>query len=96
MKPFCQSSELTTEQKTFHYRLSKARIVVENAFGRLKARWRRLIKQNDMAVKNVPKVIAACCILHNICEIHGEVFDEKWLEEANSQCSMLHYPATTL
>ena len=45
--------------------------MVENAFGRLKARWRHLIKQNDMAVKNVPKVVTACCILHNICEIHG-------------------------
>ena len=37
MKPFCQSSELTIEQKTFNYRFSRARIVVENAFGQLKA-----------------------------------------------------------
>ena len=71
---------VTSQQKHFNYRLSRARIVSENAFGRLKARWWRLLKQNDMAVKKVPKVIAACCVLHNICEIHKEVFDEEWLE----------------
>ena len=49
-----------------------------------------------MVVKNIPKVVAACCILHNICEIHGEMFDEQWLEEANSQCSALRDPAPTL
>ena len=34
-----------------------------------------------MEVKRVPYVVAACCILHNICEIHGEEFDENWLLE---------------
>ena len=70
--------------------------MVENVFGRLKARWRRLIKQNDMEVKNIPKVVAACFILHNICEVHGEMFNELWLEETNIQCSTLRAPATTM
>lgn len=61
--------------------MSRARIVTENAFGHLKARWRHLAKQNDTEVKRVPYVVAACCILHNICEIHGEEFDENWLLE---------------
>ena len=75
---------LTQKQKKFNYRLSRARIVVENAFGRLKARWRRLLKQNDMDVTSVPKVVTACCILHNVCEIHGDMFDDDWLEESHS------------
>ena len=58
-KPFAFSSVLTPKQKEFNYRLSRARIVVENAFGRLKARWRHLLKQNDMVVTNVPKVVTA-------------------------------------
>ena len=79
MKPFPHNSVLSDSQKSYNYRLSRARIVVENAFGRLKARWRRLLKQNDMNVAYVPQVVMACCILHNICEIHGDTFVESWL-----------------
>jgi len=81
LKPFTFNSNLTAEQKHFNYRLSKARIVVENAFGRLKARWRRLMKRNDMDIEHIPTVITACCILHNICEIHGEYFNDTWLTD---------------
>jgi len=59
-------------------------------FRRLKAQWRRLLKQNDMVVTNVAKVVTACCILHNICEIHGETFSDSWFEEAHS--SVLEEP----
>ena len=76
---------MTDGEKIFNYRLSCARIVVENAFGRLKARWRRLIKQNDMEVQHVPNVVTACCILHNICEIHGSQFVESWMDDSSSQ-----------
>ena len=84
MKPFAQSAPLSNEQKTFNYRLSHTRIVVENAFGRLKGRWRRLSKKNDMSITNIPNVIAACCILHNLCEIHGEAFCDSWMESIQS------------
>ena len=53
---------------------------MEIAFGWLKARWRRFCKQNDMSVENVPCVVAACCVLHNICEVHGDAFDDDWTE----------------
>ena len=71
LKPFASNISLTSKQNNFNYHLSRARIVSENAFGRLKARWRRLIKQNEMNVTNVPNVVVACCILHNMCEIHA-------------------------
>ena len=80
MKPFSQSIALTPQQKTYNYRISRARIVVENAYGRLKARWRRLLKRNDMHVNNIPIIIAAACVLH-ICEIHGEAFNDGWLSD---------------
>lgn len=86
MKPFAHNTALTNSQRTFNYRLSRARIVVENAFGRLKARWRRLLKRNDMNLLNVPMVVTACCILHNVCEIHGERFNDQWLDNPCELC----------
>ena len=62
--------------------------MVEIAFGRLKARWRRLSKQNDMNVDNVPTVVGACCILHNICQINGDNFNDEWLDDVNCSSSM--------
>ena len=86
MKPFCANPTLTAEQKRFNYRLSRARVVVEIAFGRLKARWRRLMKRNDMHTDHIPIVITACCILHNLCEMRGESFNDMWLQnEPNFQ-----------
>ena len=83
IKPFPFSSSLNSQQKTFNYRLSRARVVVEIAFGRLKACWRRLAKQIDMDIDNVAHIIAACCVLHNLCEIHHDSFNEEWLQEVD-------------
>ena len=82
MKLFPHNSAMTNNQKTFNYQLSRARIVVENAFGQLKARWRRLLRQNNMDIARVPRVVTACCILHNMCEVHGDAFVDSWLEGA--------------
>ena len=84
LKPFTESPSMTDVEKCFNYRLSRARMVVENAFGRLKGRWRRLMKRNDMVTDHIPVVISACCILHNVCEMHGETFDDTWLQ-SNSE-----------
>ena len=81
VKPFSFFSSLNSQQKKFNYKLSQARVVVEIAFGRLKARWRRLSKQIDIHIDNVPHIIAACCVLHNVCEIHHDGFNEEWLQE---------------
>uniref|UniRef100_A0A8C3TGR7 DDE Tnp4 domain-containing protein n=1 Tax=Chelydra serpentina TaxID=8475 RepID=A0A8C3TGR7_CHESE len=64
MKPY--TGALDTEKELFNYRLSKCRMVVECAFGRLKARWRSLLTRSDLSPKNIPIVIAACCVLHNL------------------------------
>ena len=83
IKPFSDSPSLSLEQKCFNYQLSRGRIVVENGFGHLKARWRHLMKRNDMNTENFPIVISACCVLHNLCEIHIESFNDRWLDDNN-------------
>ena len=88
MKPFPHSGALSAQKKLYNYRICRGRVVVEIAFGRLKARWRRLSKQNDMSVDNVPTVVCACCILHNICQIHKENFNDEWLDDVDPSASM--------
>ena len=78
MKAYTDTGKLTTVQSTYNYRLSRARNVVENAFGRLKGRWRCLAKRNDCNLEFVKLQVAACCTLHNICEVHGDRYQEEW------------------
>lgn len=56
----------------------------ENAFGRLKARWRCLSKRIDVAPENIPVLVIACCTLHNICEIHGDEFIDEWMSNMST------------
>ena len=77
MKPFPQHCPLTRDQRRFNYRLSRARMTVENTFGRLKGRWRRLLKCLDVKTYDVPLIVVACCILHNIYEIHHNEFNSE-------------------
>jgi len=76
MKPFSDTGRLTPEQHTYNYRLSSARSVVEMAFGRLKGRWRCLLKRNDCELELTKIMTVTCCVLHNICEEHSDNFTE--------------------
>ena len=38
-----------------------------------------------MHIDNVPNVIAACCVLLNICEVHQDSFNDDWLQEIEAQ-----------
>lgn len=85
MKPYSEGPTVTQAERQFNYRLSRARMTVECAFGRLKGRWRCLLKRNDTHLTLLPTMITACCVLHNICEVHGERFDEDLIPRQNIQ-----------
>ena len=72
IKAYPQHDNMSREQKYFNYRQSRARMVVENAFGRLKGRWRCLLKRNDCRASNVLLMTTACVILHNLCEAFND------------------------
>ncbi|XP_065891631.1 uncharacterized protein [Dysidea avara] len=80
MKPFADTGNLTRQQQQYNYRQSRARMVVENAFGRLKGRWRCLLKRMDyLSVESVTHVVASCLVLHNVCEMNGNRCRPEWV-----------------
>ena len=80
MKGFRDNGNLPPEHKLFNHILSSARMVIENTYGRLKGRWRCLLKRNDSDTEFMITVITACCVLHNMCEVHKQVFNPEWLD----------------
>lgn len=83
IKGYIKSSRLTPEEESFNVYLNSGRVCVEIAFGRLKARWRRLIKRINIHYSYVPHIISACCMLHNI--VDKEKFLQAWeyINESN-------------
>ena len=65
LTPYIDKGHLDLTQKKYNKKLSQTRYVIEHAFGLLKGRFRRL-KYLDVSMSRVPKVIAACCVLHNM------------------------------
>lgn len=80
MKPFT-GLQLPSNKESFNCYLSSCRIVVENAFGRLKARWRILTKKIDAKIENVPLIVHGCCVLHNISETSTVRFDSSFMSD---------------
>ena len=52
-------------------------MVIECAFGRLKARFGALRRPMDLNIRDLPYVIYACFVLHNFCEEHNETVGEE-------------------
>nr|XP_054759288.1 uncharacterized protein LOC129265305 [Lytechinus pictus] len=75
MKAYPETGRLTPRQVRFNHQLSRVRMVVERAFGLLKARWRSLSRINESKVENMTHLIAACCVLHNICQDSNQDVD---------------------
>jgi hypothetical protein len=63
-------------QQRFNYRQSKARSVIERAFGMMKTRWRStLFRALEVKPTFAPQVIASCAFLHNVCLNNGDTLD---------------------
>ena len=49
------------------YRLSRARMVTECAFGQLKERWRIFYRKSEGNQHSLKVNVSACILLHNMC-----------------------------
>lgn len=94
MKPYPETAHITDCQKHYNYHQSQARMVVENAYGRLKCRWRCLLKRLDVKLENVPNIVSACVILCNGCEEYGDKCQEDWID--HTQGNVPQQPPTVI
>ncbi|XP_065196198.1 putative nuclease HARBI1 [Sycon ciliatum] len=60
----------TQTQMTYNDVHASTRKVVERAFPLLRCRWRKLQFVDLDIPEDYPKLIIACCVLHNVCRIH--------------------------
>ncbi|XP_037501349.1 uncharacterized protein LOC119375240 [Rhipicephalus sanguineus] len=95
IKPFSHRAQLSNEQRLFNYNLSKARRIVENAFGRLKARFRFIMKGMECDLDTSRLAIRACCVLNNVCEHFGDTLLQHWLVEVQNNDKELQQPDHT-
>ena len=45
-----------------------------------------------MNINNVPCIVTAYVILHNLCEIHGDTFNQAWLLDLQENANSLAQP----
>ncbi|EEF48052.1 protein ALP1-like [Ricinus communis] len=81
---------LTWTQHAFNEKIGEVQRVGKEAFARLKARWSCLQKRTEVKLQDLPVVLGACCVLHNICEMRNEeiepghryeIFDDEMIPE---------------
>ncbi|KAG6411245.1 hypothetical protein SASPL_129323 [Salvia splendens] len=63
---------LTWAQHAYNEKMGEVQRVASESFMRLKGRWSCLRKRTEMKLQDLPVVLGACCVLHNICEMRGE------------------------
>lgn len=72
LTPYRDNGHLTRSQNNYNIMLSSKRVVIEQAFGQLVGRFRRLKHLYIRKREFVPVVITASCMLHNLCIAHAD------------------------
>ena len=84
MKPY-SNKNLTREERIFNYRLSRARRVVENAFGILANRFEVLLTTMNQMPETVKLLVETCIILHNIMRSRFPVLQNRLVDNVDQQ-----------
>ena len=92
--PYAHRNLTWTEHK-FNERVAAARGVARGAVRRLKARWRYLQRRTEVKIPDVLRLIAACCVLHNVCERAGEGLDPDLMQYELEDDDVAHHNAAS-
>ncbi|KAF7143222.1 hypothetical protein RHSIM_Rhsim05G0017800 [Rhododendron simsii] len=71
----CTHKHLSCHQHVFNEKVGKVQKGAKKAFSRLKGRWSCLQKLTEVKLQDLPAVVGAACVLHNICEMRNEAMD---------------------
>lgn len=69
MKPY-NAASLTPQKRQFNYKVSRARSVVECAFGQLSARFQIFRQPIRVSPQKANQIVLAACYLHNFLQLH--------------------------
>ena len=81
LTPYRDNGHLTQAERNYNFVHSSTRMVIERAFGLLKARFRRLHFLEMDSLDDIAKVIIVACTLHNVCLMRGDDFFEEYNDE---------------
>lgn len=77
--PFYPILQIITTIYRFNWVFFRGRCIIERAFGVMKSRWRSIyFKALEVHYTFAPKVIACCCVLHNICIDNKDTVEVKY------------------
>lgn len=92
MTPFRDYGNLSRKKRNYNYKLSATRVLIENAFGILKARFRQLGRTDFHSVDDTTKFIISCCVLHNLCINADDLWEENENDMENDHVEIVEAP----
>lgn len=84
MKPYSSNTNVT-ERRIFNLRLSRARHVVEQAFGIMSNRFKIFQGKMNLSVEKVELITKTCCVLHNMLTTRSEEYSNFTPEEVTTK-----------
>ena len=67
ISPKRDNGRLTEEEMAQNTNISRGRVIIENVYGRMKCRWRRIRDLQNVNIEVMVGIILAACVLHNMC-----------------------------
>lgn len=85
MVPYRDNNNLNIIERKHNYKLSADRVIVENAIGLLKERWRRLKFIKTYNICKTIEIASSACVLHNFCLLNKDYWEvaEKERQKCN-------------